>query len=767
MEWNFLDADATYVYPSQNSSDGGNINSEQNVSNIADSLTYKAFVIRKGVYYPINGTAQPSDWDTNYKNYYIKEDHPGNSSTFYKRNTDSTWHSGTVYYLQEEPLKVTKGSGNNTINVTIGSAVLEGYQLNFDIIETEGTSQYIIKNYPLSDFTICELGNYLTEYKAIWSQLYTDNWVEKPLPKAVKESIKLPLLHVIVKLLKNATGNVRGDLVERDVTTDPPTVSKLCKGVAWAIATDADLENMTVPYLDLATIRLESDSSVDNLLIHDIQNNEYKYTYIDQSSIIAEGDQTTEEYIQNYVTEALDDLDHISSHSIEQPDGTHVTEETDARIKRVRFQVNNAVGSAILGHPPLPYQYDPKAVAVIRYKYEYNDGYDADGNREVEEYSMSTAYDHSYSIDDIQQRTHISSTTVTNDYIENVVWHHDAIAQSVDSRDQGDGSYQVSSSVINGNGSSKLISRADHDHNGMYVKNFSYGGTNEQAVGPLVVKNLFVNGNISGRRDDFSGGALFLRNMAHGSDPEGWGGVDIQTSANYKYVGATEPANPAEGDTYKDTQTDRYYTRINGNWKEIGYIWDPLTPPVANESYYLSTFHVTGQGDIHDVGYIRTRGNITGPGSTKATISGYKVYGAVWNDYAELFLKDVSTKNYAPGTVICKVRGRDCYTESNADNRELVVGVCSDSYGMLLGGKEGNTLEQNLKEYIPVAVAGRVWANIRKGIYVREGDMLAVSRIDKGCVIPCDRNDLEFGTIVGKALSGNKDGKVLMLVSIM
>ena len=744
MEWNFLDADATYIYPSQNSSDGGNINSEQNVSNIADSLTYKAFVIRKGVYYPINGAAQPSDWDTNYKNYYIKEDHPGNSSTFYKRNTDSTWHSGTVYYLQEEPLKVTKGSGNNTINVTIGSAVLEGYQLNFDIIETEGTSQYIIKNYPLSDFTICELGNYLTEYKAIWSQLYTDNWVEKPLPKAVKESIKLPLLHVIVKLLKNATGNVRGDLVERDVTTDPPTVSKLCKGVAWAIATDADLENMTVPYLDLATIRLEYGSSVDNLLIHDIQNNEYKYTYIDQSSIITEGDQTTEEYIQNYVSEALDGLDHITDVTIDS---------NDAKSRWIKLSVDKDNG-----------------VNVERYT--QGSGYDINGDHNM---VLDAGYDKTYNIDNIQSRTHPTSSTSSSETLNN------QIAPQVDpGRDQGDGSYLYGSyvregvtyNIINQNGHSKLLARADHDHNGMYVKNFSYEDTNEQAVGPLVVNNLFVNGNISGRRDDFSGGALYLRNMAHDDDPEGWGGVDIQTSAKYKYVGTvvtpgTEPANPAEGDTYKDAQTNRYYTRINGNWKEIGYIWDPLTTPVADESYYLSTFHVTGQGDIHDVGYIRTRGNITGPGSTKATISGYKVYGAVWNDYAELFLKDVSTKNYAPGTVICKVRGRDCYTESNADNRELVVGVCSDSYGMLLGGKEGNTLEQNLKEYIPVAVAGRVWANIRKGIYVREGDMLAVSRIDKGCVIPCDRNDLEFGTIVGKALSGNKDGKVLILVSIM
>lgn len=82
-----------------------------------------------------------------------------------------------------------------------------------------------------------------------------------------------------------------------------------------------------------------------------------------------------------------------------------------------------------------------------------------------------------------------------------------------------------------------------------------------------------------------------------------------------------------------------------------------------------------------------------------------KVVNSVYNDYAELFPKGEETE---PGDLI--VLDLDAenerYIRSNRNNTR-VVGVHSDEYAHLIGG-DNVSLEENLKRYIPVSLAGRV-----------------------------------------------------------
>lgn len=82
-----------------------------------------------------------------------------------------------------------------------------------------------------------------------------------------------------------------------------------------------------------------------------------------------------------------------------------------------------------------------------------------------------------------------------------------------------------------------------------------------------------------------------------------------------------------------------------------------------------------------------------------------KVVNSVYNDYAELFPKGEETE---PGDLIVLDLDskEEKYVKSSAKNTR-VVGVHSDEYAQLIGG-DNVSLEENLKNYIPVSLAGRI-----------------------------------------------------------
>lgn len=115
------------------------------------------------------------------------------------------------------------------------------------------------------------------------------------------------------------------------------------------------------------------------------------------------------------------------------------------------------------------------------------------------------------------------------------------------------------------------------------------------------------------------------------------------------------------------------------------------------------------------------------------TVNATAVYNAVWNDYAELFEKDLSQEYEAGDILSLKFSDEDEeeYYKSGIDCDTNVVGVYSDYFGHLIGGEQApegeDYVEHNLKKFIPLGLAGRVKPKIIGK--VSKGDFVVTSSI--------------------------------------
>ena len=98
-------------------------------------------------------------------------------------------------------------------------------------------------------------------------------------------------------------------------------------------------------------------------------------------------------------------------------------------------------------------------------------------------------------------------------------------------------------------------------------------------------------------------------------------------------------------------------------------------------------------------------------------ISSYKVYNAVWNDYAEFFERGEDTE---AGDIIALdvSSGEERYVKAT-DKSKLVVGIHSDTYGHILGGDV--SIEESEKTHIPVGLSGRVYVKFKGKSILGEG----------------------------------------------
>jgi hypothetical protein len=136
-----------------------------------------------------------------------------------------------------------------------------------------------------------------------------------------------------------------------------------------------------------------------------------------------------------------------------------------------------------------------------------------------------------------------------------------------------------------------------------------------------------------------------------------------------------------------------------------------------------------------------------------------KVFNAVYNDYAEYFLKD---EQLEPGDVIAKSLDGKGYVKTKTANEKLVVGVYSDDYAQCIGGDSDKSLEEQERKYAPVGLAGKVRVKVTGEI--KPGDLLISSHLP-GVAMAC--KDYTPGTVIGKALqyhNGDLTNRIEMLV---
>lgn len=148
----------------------------------------------------------------------------------------------------------------------------------------------------------------------------------------------------------------------------------------------------------------------------------------------------------------------------------------------------------------------------------------------------------------------------------------------------------------------------------------------------------------------------------------------------------------------------------NNDVHNIDYI--PLQFDLATAKNEYTGNTVSGKmtigGDLHSKGTISADG---------------KVYNAVWNDYAEFFEKGEETE---VGDIVALdiFSDEEKYVKASKEN-PTVIGVHSDSYGYILGGKD--TIEESEKTHIPVGLVGRVKAKIVGKI--KKGEFVVLSGI--------------------------------------
>lgn len=155
-------------------------------------------------------------------------------------------------------------------------------------------------------------------------------------------------------------------------------------------------------------------------------------------------------------------------------------------------------------------------------------------------------------------------------------------------------------------------------------------------------------------------------------------------------------------------------------------------------------FYNTGgtiSGDVTMQKSLTVTGNITGA----------KVYGAVYNDYAEWFEREDINEVIEAGDIVSW--GENGVTKSTEYEDSLVVGVYSDSYGHILGGEELADMEENIKKYVPIGLCGRVYVKVTGE--VKRGDLITASDIPGVGTKSINKTP---GTIIGKALE-SYDGK--------
>ena len=125
-----------------------------------------------------------------------------------------------------------------------------------------------------------------------------------------------------------------------------------------------------------------------------------------------------------------------------------------------------------------------------------------------------------------------------------------------------------------------------------------------------------------------------------------------------------------------------------------------------------------------------------------------KCYGAVYNDYAEFFPRGEETE---PGDIIALKENSAEEKYVKATNKSnIVVGIHSDEYAMLIGGdqyEDGDEyIEKNIKNYIPVSLCGRVYVkvigNADIGDYIIPSEIPGVGKASK------EYSNLSVGKII-------------------
>lgn len=201
---------------------------------------------------------------------------------------------------------------------------------------------------------------------------------------------------------------------------------------------------------------------------------------------------------------------------------------------------------------------------------------------------------------------------------------------------------------------------------------------------------------------------------------------------------------------------------VNGVEQEIVDKSVNLKIKSTNETTEDTVLYLTGVKNSDSDAYYNSAINFnpaTGELNAKV-VRADKVYGAVWNDYAEWFEKQYIDMVFEPGD-ICAWDKTGVIKATSYDAKK-VIGVFSDSFGHILGGEPLKDMNQNLAKYVPIGLVGRVKVKVvgpaEIGDYIVPSPMPGVGIVD---------NTADFKTVIGQVLenkTNNEVGRVTIFI---
>lgn len=152
--------------------------------------------------------------------------------------------------------------------------------------------------------------------------------------------------------------------------------------------------------------------------------------------------------------------------------------------------------------------------------------------------------------------------------------------------------------------------------------------------------------------------------------------------------------------------------------------------------------------DVYGTAYLLDSSlNTSFPGILTAT----RVVNAQYNDYAEFFERGEDTE---AGDIIALDLSSDDEKYIKATSKsKVIVGIHSDEFAHIIGGEKGKSIEENMTNFIPVALAGRVHVKVSGAVY--RGDKIVVSEGMPGVGVAYDSNTSNNRTMIGIALENN------------
>ena len=162
------------------------------------------------------------------------------------------------------------------------------------------------------------------------------------------------------------------------------------------------------------------------------------------------------------------------------------------------------------------------------------------------------------------------------------------------------------------------------------------------------------------------------------------------------------------GTTFETDQEKSLFNIYSGgsNVSYAGFVNESnVAKLILNNGSESSKIYVDGT-DSNDKPIIKFDDNINVGGYVRAN----RVYDAVYNDYAEWY-NSSEAENIEEGDIIYYNPEKDEYTNHSL-RAKRVVGICSEDYGFIVGGKQLKDMSENRKDHIPVSLCGRVKVKI-------------------------------------------------------